>query len=241
MVIRASSRSTPRLVLSGSFQKQLGEVSDRTRSPGSTHRPLLPGSPPGGGGSSSSSSNRVHGESAGAAMVGQTDRRTDGPSLGPRESRNLRGPSLLAPPRPASGTPAPEGRRWEGERRWREGGRGKKWEGREGKRPPLPAWPWESLLHRSAKILDRFPRGRKEEGLMHPSFSLCSRHTFAGRTLLRLTQVLEKGLCGNVILTLERQLCTAAARLQLCPPGSCDFLAGSLDPHTDSREEDHAE
>lgn len=116
LVIRGSSGSTPRLVLSGSFQRQLGEVSDPTRSLGSTHRPLLPGSPPGGG-SSNSSRNRVHRESAGVAMAGQTDRRTDGPSQGPPCSHNLRdqrGPRLLAPPRPVSGTPAREGRRWEG-------------------------------------------------------------------------------------------------------------------------------
>lgn len=77
LVFRESSRSTPRLVLSGSFQRQLGEVSDPTRSLGSTHRPLLPGSPPGGGGSSNSSSNRVHREGAGAAMAGQTNGRTN--------------------------------------------------------------------------------------------------------------------------------------------------------------------
>lgn len=148
LVTRGSSGSTPRLVLSGSLQRQLGEVSDPTRSLGSTHRPLLPGSPPGGG-SSNSSSNWVHGEGDGAAMAGQTDRRTDGPSQGPRCSHNLRdqrGPSLLAPPWPVSGTPARDGRRWEG------GGRG----GREGK-PPLPVWPWESLPHRPRQFETGFP------------------------------------------------------------------------------------
>lgn len=69
---------------------------------------------PGGGGSTSSSNNRVRGEATGTAMARQTDGRADGPGTGPRCRRNLsdpRGPSLLAPPRPVPGTPAPEGRR----------------------------------------------------------------------------------------------------------------------------------
>lgn len=112
-------------MLSGSFHRQLGEVSDPTQSPSSAHRPLLPGSPPGGGGSNNSSSNRVRGAGARSSMVRRTDGQTDqGPSTGPRCRGNLNdpsGPSLFAPPRPVPGTPAPEeevgGRR----RRSREG------------------------------------------------------------------------------------------------------------------------
>lgn len=98
-------------MLSGSFQRQLGEVSDPTQSLGSAHRPLLPGLPPGGGGSNNSSNNRVRGAGAGSAMARQTDGRTDGPCTRPRCRGNLNyssGSSLLAPPRPVPGTPAPE-------------------------------------------------------------------------------------------------------------------------------------
>lgn len=118
-------------------------------------------------------------------------------------------PGLFPEPRHGGEEVGGRGKRWEG------GGRG----GREGKRPPLPAWLLLSRPRRR-KLATGFPGS---EGLVHPSCPSAHGILWWGDPLAAGLRA-GRGSGGNVIPTLERQLYAAGTPVPTLPSGKPRFF-----------------